>query len=146
MNEHENTVSFFLSIYCFLIGNTPIVNAQTGKFYSTDKELSNSLINAVYQDRKGFIWIATENGLNKFDGARFSIYRHITADSSSLKTTMCEHYSKTAVVISGSDALTDCNNMTEPLTVFMNYLFPAKTDERIPISPLSLNAGTEISG
>lgn len=76
---------FFLSIYCFLIGNTPIVNAQTGKFYSTDKELSNSLINAVYQDRKGFIWIATENGLNKFDGARFSIYRHITADSSSLK-------------------------------------------------------------
>ncbi|MDR3118750.1 MAG: response regulator [Mediterranea sp.] len=57
---------------------------QTGKFYSTDKELSNSLINKVYQDRKGFVWIATEDGLNKFDGTRFSIYRH-TADSTSLK-------------------------------------------------------------
>ena len=52
-------ILFLFSIYCFLIGSTPVMKAQTGKFYSTDKELSNSLINAVYQDRKGFIWIAT---------------------------------------------------------------------------------------
>ena len=78
-------ILFLFSIYCFLIGSTPVMKAQTGKFYSTDKELSNSLINAVYQDRKGFIWIATENGLNKFDGTRFSIYRHNATDSTSLK-------------------------------------------------------------
>lgn len=62
-----------------------ILFAQTGKFYSTDKELSNSLINKVYQDKKGFLWVATEDGLNKFDGTRFSIYRHQKADSTSLK-------------------------------------------------------------
>lgn len=78
-------ILFLFSIYCFLIGSTPVMKAQTGKYYSTDKELSNSLINAVYQDRKGFIWIATENGLNKFDGTRFSIYRHNATDSTSLK-------------------------------------------------------------
>lgn len=78
-------ILFLFSIYCFLIGSAPVMKAQTGKFYSTDKELSNSLINAVYQDRKGFIWIATENGLNKFDGTRFSIYRHNATDSTSLK-------------------------------------------------------------
>ena len=61
------------------------LQAQTGRFYSTDKELSNSLVNKVYQDRKGFIWVATENGLNKFDGTRFSIYRHHASDSTSLK-------------------------------------------------------------
>lgn len=76
---------FFFLIYCFLPVNTPIMRAQTGKFYSTDKELSNSLINAVYQDRRGFVWVATENGLNKFDGTRFSIYRHNAADSTTLK-------------------------------------------------------------
>ena len=59
--------------------------AQTGKFYSSDKELSNSLINKVYQDRRGFIWISTENGLNRFDGNRFTIYKHNSADSTSLK-------------------------------------------------------------
>ena len=80
-------ILFLFSIYCFLIGSTPVMKAQTGKFYSTDKELSNSLINAVYQDRKGFIWIATENGLNKFDGTRFSIYRHNFTNYSSLGKT-----------------------------------------------------------
>ena len=43
-------ILFLFSIYCFLIGSTPVMKAQTGKFYSTDKELSNSLINAVYQE------------------------------------------------------------------------------------------------
>lgn len=84
MNMKAQILLLF-SIYCFLIGSTPVMKAQTGKFYSTDKELSNSLINVVYQDRKGFIWIATENGLNKFDGTRFSIYRHNATDSTSLK-------------------------------------------------------------
>ncbi|MDL2305933.1 hybrid sensor histidine kinase/response regulator, partial [Bacteroides sp. OttesenSCG-928-D19] len=76
-----------LFILCqFLFCSTTLqLAAQTGKFFSTDKELSNSLINKVYQDRKGFIWIATEDGLNKFDGTRFSIYRHHKNDSSSLK-------------------------------------------------------------
>lgn len=60
------------------------VSAQTGKFYSTDKELSNSLINKVYQDRKGFIWIATEDGLNKFDGNKFTIYKQSTTAQGSL--------------------------------------------------------------
>lgn len=43
------------------------------------------MINKLYQDRKGFIWIATENGLNKFNGATFTVYRKDPADSTSLK-------------------------------------------------------------
>jgi signal transduction histidine kinase/ligand-binding sensor domain-containing protein/DNA-binding response OmpR family regulator len=43
------------------------------------------LINKVYQDKKGFIWIATENGLNKFDGTKFTIYKHSADDSTSIK-------------------------------------------------------------
>lgn len=80
MKTHTLIIIIFLFIFAPLT-----LNAQTGKFYSTDKELSNSLVNKVYQDRKGFIWIATENGLNKFDGVRFSIYQHNDKDSTSLK-------------------------------------------------------------
>lgn len=71
-----------------------ILLAQTGRFYSADKELSNSLINKVYQDRKGFIWVATEDGLNKFDGNKFTMYRHNENDKSSILDdyvrTLCE--------------------------------------------------------
>ena len=59
--------------------------AQIGTFYSTDRELSSSLINAIYQDRRNYIWIATEDGLNRFDGVRFSIYRSIRGNSTTLR-------------------------------------------------------------
>ena len=47
------------------------VEAQTGKVYTTDMGLSSSLINQIFQDQQGFVWVATEYGLNKFDGLRF---------------------------------------------------------------------------
>ncbi|WP_373799603.1 ligand-binding sensor domain-containing protein, partial [Bacteroides heparinolyticus] len=58
--------------------------AQTGKFYSTENGLSSSLINQLFQDSKGFIWVATEYGLNRFDGLNFFTYRHVPDDAASL--------------------------------------------------------------
>ena len=59
--------------------------AQTGVFYSTDKDISNSLINYLYQDKRDYIWIATEDGLNKYDAVKFTIYKNNPSDSTSLK-------------------------------------------------------------
>lgn len=58
--------------------------SQTGTYFSANGQLSSSLINRLYQDKKGFIWIATEFGLNKFDGMHFTNYKHIDNDSTSL--------------------------------------------------------------
>ncbi len=43
---------------------------------STEQGLSQSAIHAVLQDRQGFLWIATEGGLNKYDGYQFTVYKH----------------------------------------------------------------------
>lgn len=59
--------------------------AQTGRFYTTDGGLSSSLINHFFQDSKGFMWTATEYGLNSFDGLRFANYWHVSGDSTSIK-------------------------------------------------------------
>lgn len=58
--------------------------AQSYKFISAEDGLSNSLINKIIQDQYGFVWIATEDGLNCFDGNRVKVYRHNDADSNSL--------------------------------------------------------------
>ena len=47
------------------------VSAQTGKLFDADKQLSSSFTNQVYLDYDGFIWVATRNGLNKYDGYKF---------------------------------------------------------------------------
>lgn len=59
--------------------------AQTGRFYTTDGGLSSSLINHFFQDSKGFMWTATEYGLNSFDGLCFANYWHVSGDSTSIK-------------------------------------------------------------
>ena len=38
---------------------------------TTDDGLSNSNVSDIVQDRNGFVWIATSNGLNRFDGSNF---------------------------------------------------------------------------
>ncbi len=46
------------------------------KSYTVDNGLSSSKINCMLQDRMGFIWFGTGNGLNRFDGSEFKIFRH----------------------------------------------------------------------
>ncbi|HET7732781.1 MAG TPA: two-component regulator propeller domain-containing protein, partial [Paludibacter sp.] len=42
--------------------------------FSTEQGLSSNVIYSILQDQKGFIWIASEEGLNKFDGRNFTHY------------------------------------------------------------------------
>lgn len=49
-------------------------------------ELSSNLIKSLSQDKHGYIWIATEYGLNKFDGIRFIQYLHDIQDSTSISS------------------------------------------------------------
>ncbi|MCD6090918.1 MAG: hypothetical protein J7J72_05420, partial [Bacteroidales bacterium] len=46
--------------------------------------LSNSVVNDIYQDIYGYIWIATDDGLNRFDGNKFIVFKNIIHDSTSI--------------------------------------------------------------
>ena len=48
--------------------------------------LSQMSIYSMVQDRKGFVWVGTQNGLNKYDGYGFKVYYHDPDDDSSLQT------------------------------------------------------------
>ena len=52
----------------------------------TEDGLSNNIVYDIYQDREGFIWLATENGLNRFDGYEFKKFYHSRDDSTSLSS------------------------------------------------------------
>ncbi|WP_225865497.1 hybrid sensor histidine kinase/response regulator transcription factor [Dyadobacter aurulentus] len=61
---------------CFLSD----VSGQSAKLFSVENGLSSSMVTAVHQDRSGFIWVATEDGLNRFDGIKFTVYRQDKAN------------------------------------------------------------------
>lgn len=74
---------FFITVTLMLIAiGSP---AQRTKLYTSNGMLSSCLINDVYQDCKGYVWIATEYGLNRFDGTRFTTFKHTSGDDRSLR-------------------------------------------------------------
>src|SRR3954463_5584402 len=50
----------------------------------TDDGLSQSNVLCILQDSRGFMWFGTRNGLNKYDGYTFTIYKNNVSDDNSL--------------------------------------------------------------
>jgi ligand-binding sensor domain-containing protein/serine phosphatase RsbU (regulator of sigma subunit) len=93
-NYYENEAmitSFFRKgfLTLFLLWFLPVLlKAQNIRFdiISAEQGLSTSTIRAVVQDKKGYVWIGTESGLNRYDGYSFRIYKHNPDDSTSLSS------------------------------------------------------------
>lgn len=64
-------------MFALLLTMSVMVSAQ-GELYSTiyDKSagLSHNTVFCVFQDSKGFVWLGTKNGLNRFDGFAFKTF------------------------------------------------------------------------
>jgi ligand-binding sensor domain-containing protein len=52
--------------------------------FSNKDGLSSNIVNAIHKDRFGYMWFGTDDGLNKFDGANFTVYKHKPDDSTSI--------------------------------------------------------------
>ncbi len=48
--------------------------------------LAGNDVRSIIQDSKGFMWFATDNGLQKYDGNTFTSYHHISVDSQSISS------------------------------------------------------------
>jgi ligand-binding sensor domain-containing protein/signal transduction histidine kinase len=61
-------------------------NGQQKQFrkYSVEDGLSNNTVSCLLQDKKGYIWVGTRDGLNRFDGYYFKNFQHIGNDSHSM--------------------------------------------------------------
>jgi len=77
-----------LAAFALVLGAAPRASAQDAYFtferFTTEDGLSNLDVNQVLVDRAGFLWCATAEGLNRYDGTGFTVYRHEPDDSLSL--------------------------------------------------------------
>lgn len=86
MKCHKNfaryaTLTILVLIFFGIKGNGQDLEFQ---HLSTKQGLSQSNVWDILQDRYGFIWIATEDGLNVYDGYTFTVHRNNPMDSTSL--------------------------------------------------------------
>lgn len=71
-----------LGLFCCLLVNIPYSiralqdnHNLISRLYTTEHGLSSTKVVCIVQDKRGFVWIGTEDGLNKFDGYRFTVYK-----------------------------------------------------------------------
>jgi signal transduction histidine kinase/ligand-binding sensor domain-containing protein/CheY-like chemotaxis protein len=67
-------------------GNITVNNGLTFKQVSIDKGLSQSSVFTIIQDRFGFVWLGTSDGLNMYDGYEFIIYKHEPLNRNSISS------------------------------------------------------------
>lgn len=69
------TILLMIPVWC---------NARNFKVLDTSNNLSNNTVKCITQDKNGFMWFGTFDGLCRFDGVRFTVFRHDPNDVSSL--------------------------------------------------------------
>lgn len=91
---------------------------------TTEDGLSQSTINDIIQDNRGFLWFATDDGLNRYDGYQFRVFKNNTRDprsiSSNIIVNIIEDFKGNIWVATNGGGLNRFNRDTERFDRFMH--------------------------
>lgn len=78
-----------MTIRCFIISCLLSVRLMASdsipvRYLGIEQGLSNNVVTSIYQDHDGFMWFGTYDGLNRYDGYGFQVFRNIIGDTGSL--------------------------------------------------------------
>ncbi len=79
--QHKKSARFYFFIIVFFSAY-PIYGQFD--YYSLEQGLSQTNVRCIFQDRSGFLWLGTQDGLNRFDGYQFTKFRRELNNSNSL--------------------------------------------------------------
>src|SRR5688572_22417970 len=80
-------VKYILFICCLVLLPRVAMSRQSDLnfvHFSSEDGLSSNTVAAILKDKYGYMWFGTDDGLNKFDGVNFSVYRHKESDTASI--------------------------------------------------------------
>lgn len=85
-NYTKKIIMFLFILICVFSDNTYAMKNENINFQSItiDDGLSQSLIEYIYQDSYGYIWIATGDGLNRYNGNEVKVFRNIKNNDNSI--------------------------------------------------------------
>ncbi|MBP7460237.1 MAG: hypothetical protein KBA26_03030 [Candidatus Delongbacteria bacterium] len=81
-----NRLEFILMIGVFLFSGSLIADSLSIPCdnFSIRQGMSHNDVLSIFQDSRGFLWIGTEEGLNRYDGYSFKVFTHQKNDTNSL--------------------------------------------------------------
>lgn len=76
---------FHLAIFVLVASAVAAQPKCKVEYYSTEQGLSHQRVTAILKDREGFMWFASWDGINRFDGHSFVSYKSSPGDTSKLE-------------------------------------------------------------
>ena len=78
----KRVISIF--VFGFILWSNSYSQQYVFTNYSINNGLSQSVVNCLFQDSRDYLWIGTQNGLNRFNGETFDVFSYNPADSNSI--------------------------------------------------------------
>jgi signal transduction histidine kinase/ligand-binding sensor domain-containing protein/DNA-binding response OmpR family regulator len=79
---------YLLTISCFFCST---LIGQNFQHYGLEEGLSQESVQSILRDKQGFLWLGTQDGLNRFDGDRFETFKNNPGDSASISDNYITH-------------------------------------------------------
>ena len=127
---------FWILFYCLQLYHftsaqslTTIAENRYFRTISVDQGLSQSTVFVVQQDHLGFIWVGTQDGLNRYDGKTFTVFRPNKKDNRSLFSSYIRslYVDQQGLLWIGGNKGVSCYNYKKEQ--FDNYPLPVKPGE-----------------
>jgi two-component system, sensor histidine kinase ChiS len=131
-NKHIRYVALI-----FLTINVLNVFSQKNQYIfnqvTIENGLSNNSITCIFKDSRGFIWIGTIDGLNRYDGYNFEVYKHNPSDLNSISdnfiSTIIEDYSGNLWIGTQGGGL---NKYDPQIDRFISFYYDSKNINSLP--------------
>lgn len=132
-----------LLLICILLSTR--LRAQEPLFYFEKRTVQNGLshnkVNCILQDQRGFLWIGTDDGLNRYDGSQFVHFRHHPGDSSSLSgniiTDLLEDKAGLLWIATSDGGLSRYDYRAAPALQFRQYKHVPGNPASIPVNGIN---------
>ncbi|MCJ8272480.1 MAG: hypothetical protein MJK04_24155, partial [Psychrosphaera sp.] len=72
----EFNIRFFSLLIMLTVPTGLFAQSNQIRFEHVNQGLSQVTINCMLQDQQGFLWFGTQDGLNRYDGYRFEVFKH----------------------------------------------------------------------
>ena len=125
MNIYNKHISKWLASFILILLCHFFINAQDLKFkhLGNDAGLSQITVQSIFEDSQGFMWIGTQDGLNRYDGYHFKVFKNNPSDKKSISSNIinCIYEDEKGLMYIGtqSSGLSVYDRYTE---TFFNYI------------------------
>lgn len=137
-------VFIFFNILISIKPHAEVLIRNNFEKVSIDEGLSNNYITCILQDSKGYMWIGTEDGLNRYDGKIIKVYNCNNKSKNSLSSTYITDLIEDIhgniwigtddgldILLTDTDTIISINDLKDGWNLRVNSLLRSKYDENI---------------